>query len=1053
MNKRLFVKSRTAMRLLTVAIICTLLPNGAAWGGLQPPLSRITNPVFGTSGGSVPAAVPANLSPYITDMNAAIRLGKALFWDMQVGSDGRTACATCHYRAGADPIVGTAPVAHARRDKNQLHPGSNGAFQVKPGPNSTLTAADFPFFQVSPPTGRLGIDPLTGLPLDLVIITRNFNDVTGSQGIRLARFAGIDPGNPDPAVDLFTALIDPIFHIGPPPNTDAANNIRQVTGRNSPSAVNAVFNYSNFWDGRANNIFNGATPFGPLDQSAGIWVDDGVSVNLVSQKIAIPNASLASQAVGPPLSEVEMSFRDRTFPELGRKMLGRVPLANQFVHPQDSVLGTFSRDPNGNLTGNRGLTFNSYKTMVEAAFVNSLWNSAKRVTLDTVQGPVQFDQIEANFALFWGLAIQLYEATLVSDRTPFDLFQAGNQNAMSFAAQQGFGTFDSKCAVCHSGSEFTSAVVGSNLVGCVAPDCNPSVFTDNAKHGLIRAGLQNVDIFPLPGIVTFDEGFFNIGVRPTAEDPGRGGTAPNLPNFTNPLTGQPFPLSFTGLAKLQAQVPSQLPFATPALPAGVSSTQADIVQGAFKTPGLRNVELTAPYFHNGSALTLDQVVEFYARGGNFPGNPELAAAMQPIGNLRGDAARRAEVVAFMKALTDERVRQEKAPFDHPELLIPNGADPGGVDVPITLQPTGGAFDPVIPTLTLNQPVTPTLLTSQVISGTILDAVKATATVAVSVTNLDSNINLPPAAATVICTPDLLGTTCTQTPNWNFTATGLGLGNNTITATATDVTGGVDTKTTNIQVLPLATFSGTPQVVTKQTSANLTVGGVGVDTYQYKVDGGPLITTDFFGGPLTVDIPIALGGLADGTHTVAVLGKNTPLNLQQPEANATTFTWTVKANPPVLTLNPVTGTVRVPSLTIGGTVELGLIPVVRANIAVTFGTVTNVSGNWSCQVSGLKSGVTNFTVTATDIAQNVTIATADVKIVLPDGNMKGTGNVDISDAIRTLRIAVGLGTPSPDELLHGDVAPLDANGAPAPDGRIDVADAVVILRKVVGLINF
>ena len=40
--------------------------------------------------------------------------------------------------------------------------------------------------------------------------------------------------------------------------------------------------------------------------------------------------------------------------------------------------------------------------------------------------------------------------------------------------------------------------------------------------------------------------------------------------------------------------------------------------GAFKAPPLRNVELTGPYFHTGSYLTLRQVVDFYVRGGDFP---------------------------------------------------------------------------------------------------------------------------------------------------------------------------------------------------------------------------------------------------------------------------------------------------------------------------------------------------------------------------------------------------------------------------------------------------
>src|SRR5579871_679343 len=51
---------------------------------------------------TVPAPQPAGLSQYVQDTNALVVLGKALFWDSQTGSDGRTACATCHFHAGAD---------------------------------------------------------------------------------------------------------------------------------------------------------------------------------------------------------------------------------------------------------------------------------------------------------------------------------------------------------------------------------------------------------------------------------------------------------------------------------------------------------------------------------------------------------------------------------------------------------------------------------------------------------------------------------------------------------------------------------------------------------------------------------------------------------------------------------------------------------------------------------------------------------------------------------------------------------------------------------------
>ena len=47
----------------------------------------------------LPAPRPSNLADFISDEKAAIVLGKALFWDMQLGSDGVQACASCHFHA------------------------------------------------------------------------------------------------------------------------------------------------------------------------------------------------------------------------------------------------------------------------------------------------------------------------------------------------------------------------------------------------------------------------------------------------------------------------------------------------------------------------------------------------------------------------------------------------------------------------------------------------------------------------------------------------------------------------------------------------------------------------------------------------------------------------------------------------------------------------------------------------------------------------------------------------------------------------------------------
>lgn len=84
---------------------------------------------------------------------------------------------------------------------------------------------------------------------------------------------------------------------------------------------------------------------------------------------------------------------------------------------------------------------------------------------------------------------------------------------------------------------------------------------------------------------------------------------------------------------------------------GVSKLPKD--EGAFKVVTLRNVELTAPYMHNGSIKTLEESVDFYFKGGRpnphlsgvvpHPGVPNIAKAEQ--------AAARADIVEFLKALT------------------------------------------------------------------------------------------------------------------------------------------------------------------------------------------------------------------------------------------------------------------------------------------------------------------------------------------------------------------------------------------------------------------
>lgn len=148
-----------------------------------------------------------------------------------------------------------------------------------------------------------------------------------------------------------TLTPDPVFNIN-------GVNLRQVTGRNTPSSVNAIFNFRNFWDGRAQNDFNGVNPFGSRDPNAYLLKAATKQSTLEKVKVSIKNASAASQAVGPPLSDVEESATGRVFPdvgqkfdlvktkklprETGKKLKYLTPLGKQIVHTEDSVLGKYS---------------------------------------------------------------------------------------------------------------------------------------------------------------------------------------------------------------------------------------------------------------------------------------------------------------------------------------------------------------------------------------------------------------------------------------------------------------------------------------------------------------------------------------------------------------------------------------------------------------------------------------------------------------------------------------------------------------------------------------
>jgi cytochrome c peroxidase len=88
-------------------------------------------------------------------------------------------------------------------------------------------------------------------------------------------------------------------------------NTRRVEPRNTPSVINAVFNHRQFWDGRAENVFNGVNHVGERDPGAKVFCADDPQ-KPVEAYVELVNSSLASQAVAPIVIDREMAVPGRT---------------------------------------------------------------------------------------------------------------------------------------------------------------------------------------------------------------------------------------------------------------------------------------------------------------------------------------------------------------------------------------------------------------------------------------------------------------------------------------------------------------------------------------------------------------------------------------------------------------------------------------------------------------------------------------------------------------------------------------------------------------------
>ena len=83
-----------------------------------------------------------------------------------------------------------------------------------------------------------------------------------------------------------------------------------------------------------------------------------------------------------------------------------------------------------------------------------------------------------------------------------------------------------------------------------------------------------------------------------------------------------------------------------------------LMRGAFKTPSLRNVALTAPYFHDGSAQTLEEVVEHYVQGGEVKDNlsPEMKES-------KLNEQEKRDLLAFLRSLSDGPNKSQMSSID------------------------------------------------------------------------------------------------------------------------------------------------------------------------------------------------------------------------------------------------------------------------------------------------------------------------------------------------------------------------------------------------------
>lgn len=185
----------------------------------------------------------------------------------------------------------------------------------------------------------------------------------------------------------------------------------QVTGRKAPSYLDAMFARRLFWDGRAECTHEECPNVDAFEDPD----------NPGTFPIVIFGA-LENQAVGPPLSSVEMACEGANWPAIHEKLANATPLLFASAIPAD--MAAFIAEYNS-----------SYPALFEAAFGSEQTSGAAT-------------EINTRRIAF---AIATHERRLTSDQTPWDAFNAGDDAALTDAQLRGLRVFRERaqCSSCH----------------------------------------------------------------------------------------------------------------------------------------------------------------------------------------------------------------------------------------------------------------------------------------------------------------------------------------------------------------------------------------------------------------------------------------------------------------------------------------------------------------------------------------------------------------------------------------------------------------------------